>query len=156
MRRISILIALAAVLVIGLAAPALQAGRHLAGRCGGPCPPRAPGPPGGAGRDRGARPGPARHRPGARRHLHPEPAVPQLLPRRRLRPRLQEPGRPLRVLHRGKLLRLLLEDLARRRSTSVLRRKYGALAGEPSTLLARRADAGILGVFRGGATPPGA
>jgi hypothetical protein len=39
--------------------------------------------------------------------------------------------------------------------TSVPSPKSGYYLGEQSTFLARRADAGISGIFRGGATPPG-
>ena len=37
---------------------------------------------------------------------------------------------------------------------SVVSAKFAANFGEQSALLARRADAGISGIFRGGATPP--
>ena len=40
--------------------------------------------------------------------------------------------------------------------TSVPSRKFVAYFGEQSASLARRADDGISGIFRGGATPPGA
>src|SRR6185369_7874719 len=41
-------------------------------------------------------------------------------------------------------------------TASVLSPKFGDYFGEQSASLARRADAGISGIFRGGATRPGA